>query len=176
MAPNEKENVEGVFDKTDVLQYLQMIHDTIKRMASNSSNCKNWTLTIVTALLALCVGVYELHNYLFISIIPVLMFWGLDFYYLLQENKFRKHEVEFIKRYSNNDSTWKDLLYSFNTSIPHKKDRYILKWHCFKSYSITLFYPFIIGLICLMTCFIGNRDLSKVQDFETPSQQIEINK
>lgn len=171
-----KQNLNSDFwgDKTDVQQYLQMIQDTINRMSSNSSNCKNWALTIVAALLALCVSVNELHDYLYISTIPVFMFWGLDFYYLLQENKFRKHEVEFIKRYSIKDNTWKDLLYSFNISIPQTNKSCALKWHCFKSYSVSLFYPVIIIFICLLSCFIGNRESQKAQDFQTPLQQIEI--
>ena len=61
-----KQNINSEFgeDKTDVHQYLQMLQDTINRMSSNSSNCKNWSLTIVAALLALCVSVNELHGYL----------------------------------------------------------------------------------------------------------------
>lgn len=171
-----KQNVHSDFwgDKTDVQQYLQMIQDTINRMSSNSSNCKNWALTIVAALLALCVSVNELHGYLYVSTIPVFMFWGLDFYYLLQENKFRKHEEEFIKRYSMKDNTWKDLLYSFNISIPQTNKSCALKWHCFMSYSVSLFYPVVIIFICLLSCFIGNRDSQKAQDLQTPLQQIEI--
>ncbi len=174
MANKQNNNSDFWGDRSDVQQYLQMIQDTINRMSSNCSNCKNWALTIVSALLALCVSVIELHGYLYVSIIPVFMFWGLDFYYLLQENKFRKHEEEFIKRYSIKDNTWRDLLYSFNLSIPQTNKSYALKWHCFKSYSVLLFYPVIIIFICLMSCFIGNRESQKTQDLHNPLQQIEI--
>jgi hypothetical protein len=81
MANKQNINSDFLGDKSDVQQYLQMIQDTINRMSSNCSNCKNWALTIVTALLALCVSVIELHGYLYVSIIPVFMFWGLDLYY-----------------------------------------------------------------------------------------------
>ena len=174
MANKQNINSDFLGDKSDVQQYLQMIQDTINRMSSNCSNCKNWALTIVTALLALCVSVIELHGYLYVSIIPVFMFWGLDLYYLLQENKFRKHEEEFVKRYSRKDNTWKDLLYSFNISIPQTNKSYALKWHCFKSCSVLLFYPVIIVFICLLSCFIGNRGAQKTQDLHTPLRQIEI--
>ncbi|MBO5629772.1 MAG: hypothetical protein J5965_11935, partial [Aeriscardovia sp.] len=62
MANKQNKNSDFWGDKTDVQQYLQMIQDTINRMSSNSSNCKNWALTIVAALLALCVSVNELHG------------------------------------------------------------------------------------------------------------------
>lgn len=174
MANKQNKESDSVFDKTDVQQYLQMIQDTINRMASNSSSCKNWALTIVAALFALCASVNELHSYIYISTFPVFMFWGLDVYYLLQENKFRKHEIEFIKRYSRNDRTWKDLLYSFNISITKSNERNALKWHCFKSYSVLLFYPIIIVFICFFSCFISNREFQKTRDLQTPLQHIEI--
>ena len=157
MTNNQKID-SGTFDKDDVRQYLQMVQDTINRMSSNSSNCKNWALTIVTALLALCTSVSELRAYLFISIIPVVLFWGLDLYYLLQENKYRNHEQEFIEKYARKDSAWKDLVYSFNASITQKNKKYALLWHCFKSYSVMLFYPIIIVIICLLSYFISYSD------------------
>jgi hypothetical protein len=156
----KKKNIpqDDYFVKNDVQQYLQMIQDTINRMSSNSSNCKNWALTIVAALLALCVSVNELHGYLYVSTSPVFMFWGLDFYYLVLENKYRKHEEEFVKRYSRKDNTWMNLLYSFNISIPQTIKRYAIKWHCFKSYSVWLFYLVIIIFICLLAYITNNKE------------------
>lgn len=156
----KKQNIpqDDYFDKTDVQQYLQMLQDTIKRMASNSSNCKKWALAIVSAIITLYVGVNEIHGYIYMFVFPVLMFWGLDFYYLLLENKYRKHEEEFVKRYYRKDNTWMNLLYSFNISIPQTNKRYAIKWHCFKSYSVWLFYLVIIIFICLLAYITNNKE------------------
>lgn len=57
-------------------------------MNANSFQLKGWPIAIVSALLAL----YANSNnviYIFVAIIPTLLFWGLDAYYLQQERKFR---------------------------------------------------------------------------------------
>ncbi len=168
MSEQQKE----IYEVTDVRQYLQMLQDTINRMASNSSNCKNWTLTIVTALIALCAASVELNEYLLIAVIPICMFWALDFYYLLLENKFRKHEKEFITRYHNGDNTWKDLIYRFDISIPKGNNSCSIKKHCLKSKSIVMFYPIILFLVLLLSCFMSNRVSQSPQDLKTPLQEI----
>lgn len=38
-------------DSEPTRHYLSMLQDNITRMATNSANCKTWTITIVTALL-----------------------------------------------------------------------------------------------------------------------------
>ena len=58
-------------------------------MAKNSFLLKGWVLTLTTALIAISVKESEI-NFLFISIIPVFIFWFLDSYYLKQEKLFRK--------------------------------------------------------------------------------------
>lgn len=71
------------------IKHLEMIQDVIKRMASNSFQLKAWTVTIVSAILALTGK--EGQGYLLpISLIPVLLFWGLDAYFLWQERLYRR--------------------------------------------------------------------------------------
>lgn len=166
------------FKEDDIRQYLQMLQDTIKRMASNSSSCKNWTITIVTALLALMIGVDELREYTWVAIIPVLMFWGLDFYYLLLENRFRKHQREFVNQVSQqNEASWKPTIYSFDLRIPASNFDRKLKKKCFNSPSIVYFYPVFASLIVgisLLFLLLEPKQKTVVQDLETPLKTIAL--
>lgn len=97
----------------DVRQYLQMLHDIINRMASNSSNCKAWAITLFTAMAALFLGVDEVRQWFWIVLIPIALFYFLDAYYLGLENDFRNLESSFIKRLRSLDDC-SDYIYDFN--------------------------------------------------------------
>lgn len=69
------------------LKLLEMIQEIIKRMANNSFMLKGWSVTLVTAMMALfgkAPGRFSLAYY-----IPIIMFWFLDSYYLQVERKYR---------------------------------------------------------------------------------------
>ena len=70
------------------LKHLEFIQGVINRMASNSFQLKGWIVVLVSALLVL--GVREDRSELvFISVLPVLVFWALDAYFLRQERLYR---------------------------------------------------------------------------------------
>ena len=83
-------------DSEPTRHYLSMLQDNITRMATNSANCKTWTITIVTALLALTLADKAITGYLKVLYIPVFLFYLLDSYYLSVEKRFRK--IEFTTR------------------------------------------------------------------------------
>ena len=70
------------------INHLNMIQDVINRMASNSFALKGWSVTLIA-------GIFVLSSkdndklYFLVSYIPVIVFWGLDSYYLLQERLYR---------------------------------------------------------------------------------------
>lgn len=70
------------------IKHLEFVQSIINRMSSNSFAIKGWTITVLSALMALCVGNNNEH-YILISCIPTMLFWLLDAYYLQQERKFR---------------------------------------------------------------------------------------
>lgn len=72
----------------DKIKHLEFIQGVITRMNTNSFQLKGWMITLVSALLALYAN-NKNENYIFIAIIPVIIFWFLDSYYLQQERKFR---------------------------------------------------------------------------------------
>jgi hypothetical protein len=67
----------------------EILQSIIARMAQNSFTIKGWAVTVITALLAF--SNKETDRWLAISALyPVVAFWGLDAYYLMQERLFRE--------------------------------------------------------------------------------------
>lgn len=94
------------------LKHLDMIQDTIKRMANNSFLLKGWTVTLAAALVALLAKEGD-YKYLLITFFPIICFWLLDGYYLRQERMFRKlFDVVRIKDSSSIDFSMDTKLYS----------------------------------------------------------------
>ena len=69
------------------IKHLELIQDVIKRMAANSFLLKGWAVTLVAVLLAF--GTKDVKaSFVLIALIPALVFWGLDGFFLRQENCF----------------------------------------------------------------------------------------
>ena len=69
-------------------QHLEFIQNVITRMNSNSFQIKQFAVLIVTGLL----GVYAANKnvlVIFIGVLPTLVCWFLDAYYLKMERQFR---------------------------------------------------------------------------------------
>jgi len=71
------------------IKHLEMLQGVISRMAGNSFLIKGWSITLVSAFVALAVSN---GNKLLIAaaFFPTIMFWFLDAYFLRQERLFRK--------------------------------------------------------------------------------------
>ena len=78
------------------LQYLQMMQENITRMAVNSANAKTWLVTMVTGFFAIGCSIKDLDWWLILAIIPIVVFWYLDAYYLSLERALRNREQEYI--------------------------------------------------------------------------------
>lgn len=70
------------------VNHLQMIQGVISRMANNSFALKGWAVTLVSGIFALASKDSD-KMYFLVSYIPVIVFWGLDAYYLQQERLYR---------------------------------------------------------------------------------------
>lgn len=68
--------------------YLQMIQGIVNRMASNSFMLKGWAVTLIAGIFALASKDTD-KVYFLIAYIPIIIFWGLDAYYLMQERLYR---------------------------------------------------------------------------------------
>ncbi len=118
----EENNMINGFSDDD-RQYLQMMQDNIARMANNSANCKTWMVTIVAGLCAIGCSIKDMNGWIFLAIIPVVVFWYLDTFYLQMERKMRNRELDFIlcrKNIKNpKDENYLKALYNFS---PLEKD------------------------------------------------------
>lgn len=76
------------------IKHLEFIQSNIARMNQNSFQMKGWSITIISALLAIFAASFDKSGsgnvgFLFVAIVPTFIFWVLDSYYLQQERKFR---------------------------------------------------------------------------------------
>lgn len=70
------------------LKHLEFIQGAINRLATNSFRMKGWAVFLVAALLVLLAREGRI-EFGYIGFVPVLIFWGLDGYFLWQERLFR---------------------------------------------------------------------------------------
>lgn len=69
-------------------KHLELVQGVINRMASNSFMLKGWAVTLLAGIFVLA-GKDTDKLYFIVAYVPVLVFWGLDAYYLLQERLYR---------------------------------------------------------------------------------------
>ena len=72
----------------DKRKHLDLLQGAISRMASNSFLLKGWSVTLATALFGLAAKESK-PNLALLALLPILVFWGLDAYYLGYERRFR---------------------------------------------------------------------------------------
>ena len=72
------------------LKHLELIQKVVARMANNSFLLKGWSVTLLSAILAIAASKDGLHRLVWIGFLPLLTFWLLDGYFLRQERLYRK--------------------------------------------------------------------------------------
>lgn len=70
------------------IKHLEMIQGVINRMAGNSFALKGWAVTLVSGIFVLAEKDTD-KLYFLVAYIPIVVFWWLDAYYLLQERLYR---------------------------------------------------------------------------------------
>ena len=119
MAENVRNNIYNDDDR----QYLQMMQGNIERMAANSSNCKAWMVTIVSAMMALQCSVEALNGWILLGVLPIVLFWYLDVYYLHQERGMRNREMVFMNILKSGiQDGYGDALFYFKPLMIKKSD------------------------------------------------------
>lgn len=72
------------------LRHLDTIQSVINRLSHHSFTIRGWSVTVVTVTFALVGGQRDIgHDLVLITLLPALIFWGLDGYYVRQERRFR---------------------------------------------------------------------------------------
>ncbi len=70
------------------LKHLEFVQGVVNRLASDSFRIKGWSVVLVAALFVLLAREGRI-DILYIGLVPVFFFWGLDGYFLCQERLFR---------------------------------------------------------------------------------------
>lgn len=125
--------------------HLQFIQNNISRMNTNSCHVKGWCVTMVSALFALFAGTGKIF-FIWICLIPTILFFLLDAYYLQQEHKL----IELYNNVANITKKFEIKPYEFvlkNYKCNFKKAAF--------SWSITPFYLTILLMIIGFGLFLS---------------------
>ena len=107
------------------IKHLEFIQHTICRLADNSFRLKQWSVFLAAATLALLSQQPAPIGWaIFIPLIPVLVFWGLDGYFLWQERLYRKlyNQVRILNE--------KEIDFSMNTYHFQTNPKPFVQWLC----------------------------------------------
>lgn len=91
-----------------VQSHIVVLQNVIARMATNSSACKTWCITIVTGLLVVTADKSKTHA-AFLALLPIFVFAALDSYYLALEKGFRQSYNDFVRKVHMQALTASDL-------------------------------------------------------------------
>ncbi len=84
-------------DSPSVQSYLTILQGVITRMASNSSSAKSWCIALVSAIVVVIADKGD-PAYVWIALVPIVLFCFLDAYYLGLERLFRDGYNAFIRK------------------------------------------------------------------------------
>ncbi len=131
------------------IKHLEMVQDVIKRMASNSFILKGWAVTLVAGIMALAEKDTD-KKYFLVAYIPIIIFWLLDSYYLLQERLYRK----LYKKVCSTEE--KDIDFSLSATKKDFGGGRNTFFACFVSIT-ELFFYFPLALVCAGVIYLTIR-------------------
>ena len=129
-------------------KHLEFIQANITRMNSCSFQMKGWMIAIVSALLALYASSINsetgigINMFIYIAVVPTIIFWFLDSYYLQQERKFRGVYNDLI------DPEKRNEIKPFQMPLnKYNGGKYCLFNIMFSKTEVLLYLPIVIGLV-----------------------------
>ena len=134
------------FDETSpsVQAHLSIIQSVIQRMAANSSACKTWCVTIVSAILVV-IADKNRPGLVFVAMFPTVLFGALDIYYLGLEKGFRASYESFVRKVHDGSLVPSDLY-----TVAPASDTNRHQSEAFKSFSVWGFYLALVALAALV--------------------------
>lgn len=72
------------------VKHLEIVQAVITRLGQNSFAVRGWSVTLVSVLFALIAAKDAPPLATLVALVPTIVFWGLDAYYLRHERLFRK--------------------------------------------------------------------------------------
>lgn len=139
------------FESPSVTSYLAILQGVIGRMGTNSASCKTWCVTLVSAVIIIVADKGK-PNYVWISVIPILLFAILDSYYLSLERQFRSVYNDFIRKLHFESATVDDVFIIGPTSGVRATSVSILK--AALSISVWPFYALFAVMLLIVRVWI----------------------
>lgn len=139
------------FESGAAQSYLGILQDIISRMASNSAGGKTWCITLVSAIIVVIADKSN-PSYVWVALIPLLLFLFLDAYYLGLERRFIDTYNSFIKRLHAGEADIEDV---FIVSLDGSK--WLTLSSTFKaglSLSIWPFYGLLVAMIWIVYRYV----------------------
>ncbi|WP_155768274.1 hypothetical protein [Burkholderia vietnamiensis] len=118
------------------IAHLGFIQGTINRMAGNVFLVKGWSVALAAAMTALTSD-SKFGSY--IAIVPIMLFWWLDAYYIQQEKLFR----ELFRMVSTSGAPTVDFSMDTTTVQDRVASKFRIMWSC------TVF-PFYFLILCAL--------------------------
>lgn len=133
------------------IKHLEMIEAVAERMAKNSFTIKGWTMGLISIVGAL-ISQNSDKRFLLIILLPAVIFWGLDTYYLILERKYRF----LYKKVAELDEDHIDFNLDCNLiSLDGIEAKKICFFNCLFSKTEVLFYLPIIMVILFILNIVG---------------------
>ena len=130
-------------EAASIQTHLGIMQNVIQRMSSNSSSCKAWCVTLVSAVLVIVADKGK-PEYAWIAMLPTIIFAALDAYYLALEKAFRDSYNDFISKIHSKSLSESDLY-----SVIPKGNMSRHQWESVKSFSVWGFYISLALLIVI---------------------------
>jgi hypothetical protein len=136
----------SVFKENDqaVHAHLSIAQSVIQRMATNSAACKTWCITLVSAILVIVMQGGK-PTFSLLALLPTVLFFFLDTYYLSLEQRCRNSYNSFIDKLHSRKIVAEDLYAVVAQGKPFPT--FVQK---FLSFAI---WPFYVGLTAVIVFF-----------------------
>ena len=132
--------------REDLNKNLEFIQAIISRQANNSFLLKGWSVTLVAALFALAAKDANV-RFVWVALVPVFIFGGLDAYYLHQEKRFRSL-FNFVRKASSVEIDRMGPFCLNPDEVPHHEKRFAVNaWQALSSPAIWLFYLALLAAV-----------------------------
>lgn len=141
MEPKSAQAPSLTEESASVQAHLQILQAIIQRMATNSTSCKAWCITIVSAILVLIADKGK-PNLVLLAFLPTFLFLTLDAYYLALEKAFRASYNSFVRKLHGNELQLDDLF-----SVVPRSDMTQNQVEALKSFSVWGFYGALAVLV-----------------------------
>jgi len=137
-------------DSPSVQSTLSILQGVISRMAGNSANSKSWCIALVSAI-TVVVADKGVASYVWISLVPIILLFLLDSYYLGLETLAREQYNDFVRKLHDGNATVEDL---FLVTLGDRSTILEEAGKAMGSLSIWPFYSLIVLMLVLVRSLV----------------------